>query len=583
MTDQIKSEIRDGMLIEWDVPIMMDDGVVLRADVYRPIEEGKYPVIMNHGTYGKWLHLEDAYPLQWKSMVENHPDVPAGSTNKYQTWEAVDPEKWVPDGYICVRVDSRGSGRSPGYLHPWSPREIKDYHDCIEWAAIQSWCNNKVGLCGISYYAMNQWQVAGLQPPHVTAMCAWEGAADFYRDMSFHGGLYNTWLDSWFENSAMPRQHGLGSNGYRSRVNGDLVSGPETLSEEELGSNRSDFAGEFFSHPMEGEFWKERSGNLSKIEVPFFSAGNWGGHGLHLRGNVEGFMRASSKEKWLEIHGLEHWTHFYTDYGVNLQKKFFGHFLKGEDTGWKDQPPVQLQVRHVDETFVERAENEWPLARTQWTKFYLHPEDHSLRPEPSSVAENVTYEALGDGVTFLTAPFEEETEFTGPSAAKLFVSSETEDADMFLVVRLFTGDMKEVVFQGALDPHTPIAHGWLRASHRKLDPELSLPYRPYHTHDEKQPLTPDKVYDLDVEVLPTCIVVPKGYRIGLSVRGNDYVYPGGGAQGPQSLGKMAFTGVGPYHHNDSRERPVSIFGGRVSLHFALDRQAHILLPVIPSK
>lgn len=583
MTSQFKSEIRDGMQIDWDVPIPMDDGIVLRADVYRPIGEGKYPVIMNHGTYAKWVHLEDAYPNPWNKMKENHPEVMAGSTNQYQTWEAVDPEKWVPDGYICVRVDSRGAGRSPGYLHPWSPRETKDYHDCIEWAAKQPWCSGKVGLCGISYYAMNQWQVAGLQPPHLTAMCAWEGAADFYRDVTFHGGLYNTWVDSWYENSAKPRQHGLGSRGYKSRVNGEWASGPETLSDEELGWNRCDFEEEFSSHSMDSEFWQERSADWPKVNVPFLSAGNWGGHGLHLRGNVEGFTRAASQEKWLEIHGLEHWTHFYTDYGVNLQKKFFGHFLKGEDTGWKDQPTVQLQVRHVGENFVQRSENEWPLARTKWTKYFLHPEDHSLRTEPASDPGGLTYETLSDGVTFLTPPLEEEVEITGPSAAKLFVSSETEDADLFVVLRVFTGDLKEVTFKGALDPHSPIAHGWLRASHRKLDAELSLPYRPYHCHDEKQPLTPGEVCELDVEILPTCIVVPAGYRIGFSVRGNDYVYPGGAVRGPQSLGQMAFTGVGPYKHVDTRNRPLSIYGGRVSLHVGADQQAHILLPIIPSK
>jgi len=143
--------------------------------------------------------------------------------------------------------------------------------------------------------------------------------------------------------------------------------------------------------------------------------------------------------------------------------------------------------------------------------------------------------------------------------------------------------MKEVTFQGALDPHSPIAHGWLRASHRKLDAELSLPYRPYHTHDVKEPLVPGKVFDLDVEILPTCIVVPAGYRIGLSVRGNDYVYPGGAAQGPQTLGKMEFTGVGPYKHVSRRNRPVSIFGGQVTLHTGAEQQAHILLPIIPPK
>ena len=92
---------------------------------------------------------------------------------------------------------------------------------------------------------------------------------------------------------------------------------------------------------------------------------------------------------------------------------------------------------------------------------------------------------MGDGVTFLTAPLDAETEITGPSALKLFVSSSTSDADLFIVLRVFSPDLQEVVFQGAIDPHTPIAQGWLRASHRKLDKKLSRPYRPYHTHDQQ--------------------------------------------------------------------------------------------------
>src|SRR4029453_18293077 len=116
-------------------------------------------------------------------------------------------------------------------------------------------------------------------------------------------------------------------------------------------------------------------------------------------------------------------------------------------------------------------------------------------------------------------------------AAKLHVSSETADADLFLIVRVLTPNMREVVFQGALDPHTPIAQGWLRASHRKLDPKLTLPYRPYPTHDEKQPLTPGKIYELDIEIWPTSIVAPAGYRPGLPGRGRDYEYPGGPAAG----------------------------------------------------
>jgi uncharacterized protein len=162
------------------------------------------------------------------------------------------------------------------------------------------------------------------------------------------------------------------------------------------------------------------------------------------------------------------------------------------------------------------------------------------------------------------------------------VSSETEDADLFLVVRVFSPNMKEVTFMGALDPNTPIAQGWLRASHRKLDPKLSLPFRPYHTHDEIQELTPGEIYELDIEVWPTCIVVPAGWRIGLTVRGRDYEWPGGVGQGLGTLGRV-FTGVGPFRHNHSRDRPASVFGGNVSLHAGPDMQAHLLLPIIPER
>jgi predicted acyl esterase len=243
---------------------------------------------------------------------------------------------------------------------------------------------------------------------------------------------------------------------------------------------------------------------------------------------------------------------------------------------------VQLQVRHPGEVFVERAENEWPLARTHWTKLYLDPATDTLSGKPVLAETSKTFAAMGDGLTFLTPPLEQETEITGPLAAKLFVSSSTRDADLFLVVRVFTPDLKEVTFQGAIDPHTPVAQGWLRASHRKLDPELTLPYRPYHTHDEKQPLTPGEPVELDIEIWPTCIVVPAGYRIGLSVRGRDYVYPGGSG-GKLSNFKNELTGCGPFLHDDPIDRPPEIFAGETTLHFGPGRQPYLLLPIIPAK
>ena len=313
------------MQIDWDVAITVDDGLVLRADVFRPAAPGRYPVLLTYGPYAKGLAFQEGYPTAWNKMVAEHPDVPYGSTNLHQNWEVVDPEKWVPDGYVCVRVDSRGCGRSPGVIDHFSPRETKDFYECIEWAGVQPWSNGRVGLNGISYYAINQWQVATLQPPHLAAMCVWEGAADWYRDMTHHGGILSTFWANWYDMQVKTVQYGLGERGPKSRATGAWVCGDATLSEKALAANRSDFGDDILAHPFDDAYHKARSPQWDKVTVPLLSAANWGGQGLHPRGNFEGYLRAASKEKWLEAHGIEHWTHFYTDYGVALQKKFFAH------------------------------------------------------------------------------------------------------------------------------------------------------------------------------------------------------------------------------------------------------------------
>lgn len=577
-----QSVVADNMKIDRDVPIPMDDGIVLRADVYRPTEAGRYPVILTYGPYGKGMPFQIGYKDQWRIMTTQHPDVSAGSTNKYQNWEVVDPEKWVPHGYACVRVDSRGAGRSPGCIDIFSPRESRDLYDCIEWAAVQSWSDGKVGLNGISYYAMNQWHVASLQSPHLVAMCAWEGAADFYRDIVRHGGIASlTFWENWYRTQVVHLEHGYGARGFTDPNSGLLVSGPETLTDEELAQNRVDLSGQVLAHPLDDDFYRERSPDWSKITVPVFSAANWGGQGLHPRGNFEGFTEPASEQKWLEVHGLEHWTHFYTDYGRELQLRFFDYFLKGVDNGWDRQPPVQLQIRHVDK-FVERHEQEWPIARTEWTRFYLDPARRMLQSETMADEAHLTYRAMSDGVTFVTAPLTGETEITGPVALKLFLASSTIDADVFAVLRVFDPNGNEVDFQGALDPRTPIGNGWLRASHRKLDPELSRDYRPFHAHDEYQPLVRGEVYELDVEIWPTCIVVPAGYRIALTLLGKDFERPLG--QGSGSLGTVInpMRGSGPFLHDNPQDRPLEIFDNEHTVYGGGERGSYLLLPIIPA-
>ena len=158
-------------------------------------------------------------------------------------------------------------------------------------------------MSGISYYAMNAWRAASLEPPNLAAICVWEGAADFYRDACYHGGILCVNRRNWFERQVKPVQHGLGERGPRSRVTGELVCGPETLSEEELAANRVEVYERIKAHPLDDGWHRALSADWTRVRVPVLSAGAWGGQAMHLRGNVEGFVRAATAEKWLELHG----------------------------------------------------------------------------------------------------------------------------------------------------------------------------------------------------------------------------------------------------------------------------------------
>jgi uncharacterized protein len=571
------------MIIERDLGISMDDGIVLKADVFRPDESSKFPVIMTMGPYAKGLRYQEGYAPQWNWLFDRHPEILKGSTGSYLAWETVDPELWVPDGFAIVRVDSRGAGRSPGVLDPWSPRETRDFYECIEWAGTQSWSNGNVGLCGISYYAINQWQVASLQPPYLKAVIPWEGAADHYRDITHHGGiLANVFLEAWYPKQVLSVQHGKGNNGPLDPWLKEPATGPETLNEHDLWTNRADYIGDLKKHVLDDNYHKTRSADFAKITVPLLSSANWGGFGLHERGNFEGFTESASAEKWLEVHGGRHEEAFYLPYAVELQKRFFSYYLKGVDNGWNHEAKVLLNVRYPDR-FERRKENEWPIARTLWTKVHLDAKEGTMLWSGSEEREEskTEFDALEDGVTFVTSPLETELEIIGPLAAKLHVSSSTIDTDLFLTLQAFDPSGKEIDFQGTLDPHTPLSQGWLRASHRKTDPHRSKPFRPYHTHDEIQPLTPSSSYELDVEMWPTCIVLPVSYRLALTIQGKDFERMS--VVESYFAGVVPYKGSGPFLHNDPIDRPKEIFGGKTTIYSGKDKDSFLLLPIVPRK
>ncbi len=566
----------EAMVVEWDVEIPMDDGTILRADVFRPADGRPAPVILSHGPYGKGLSFQEGRAEAWRALTGLHPEILDGSTNRYQCWEVVDPERFVPEGYVCVRVDSRGAGRSPGFLDPLSAREVADLYRCIEWAGTEPWSTGRVGLLGISYYAINQWQVAGLRPPHLAAICPWEGAADPYRDMSHHGGILSTFWESWYERRVLPVQHGVGARGYASAVTGELVAGPETLSEAELAANRADFPAALRAHGFDDEFYAARAPRWDAIDVPILSCANWGGQGLHGRGNFEGYLAAASRDKWLEVHGGAHWEEFYTDYGLALEQEFFARFLKGEDNGFGRDWRVQLLVRGVD-GFTVRREQEWPLARTAWTPYYLDPKAGTLGDKPGAPSAE-RYDALGTGITVLGEPLSAETEITGPLVAHLFVSTTAADADLFLVLRAFDPEGHEVLFRGAQDHRAPIAQGWLRLSHRGLDPERSLPWRPYYRHGAAETVVAGEIYEVAVELWPTSIVLPAGYRLALSVRGRDFQIDED--PGERGIAVRVMNGSGRCIHDDPEDRAEARLAGEVTIFGGEEHPSRLVLPVI---
>jgi uncharacterized protein len=271
------------------------------------------------------------------------------------------------------------------------------------------------------------------------------------------------------------------------------------------------------------------------------------------------------------MHTDTHFASMYLPDAVALQMQFFDHFLKGKDNGWDKRPPLILTIRDPRGSF-RRDENEWPIARTEWTRYYLNAEDGALSIDAPAKSGKAEYDALGDGITLRSASFDVDTEFTGPVAAKLFVSTSTTDMDLFLTMRLFDPDGNEVTFVGANDPRAPVSQGWLRVSHRKLDRERSRPFKPYHTHDERQPLNPGDVYEVDVEIWPTSIVAPAGHHLALTIGGKDFERPG--AQG-------LMKGSGIFLHNDPVDRPADVCSGKHAIHTGGDFASHLLMPLIP--
>ena len=526
-----RTEKAEGMIIQYDVAVKMRDGVKIYIDVYRPETEGKYPIIIAWGPYGK--HGRIKIENMVNSGLYDH------VFNEYTKFEAPDAVYWCRNGYAIINADPRGIWNSEGDLTLMSPQEVEDCYDLVEWAGTQSWSNGKVGMLGVSYLAWTQWKVAAANPPHLAAICPWEGVSDFYREFAFHGGIPETLFCPTFQRNV----------GFSTTRVEDLLEMQK-------------------QHPLFDDYWASKNAELSKITVPAFVVASWTDHGLHNRGTLEGFKKIASENKWLLVHGRKKWWHFYQPENVEKQRQFFNKFLKGIDNHVKDWPKVTLEIREKYYVGNLRTENEWPLARTQYTALFLNAGDGKMSKSPFEKEAQVRYNVNDINDKTQNAKFEfefdEKTELTGYMKLKLWVQADgSDDMDLFVAIEKIdrAGYLVPFAFFGNHDDG-PVALGWLRVSHRELDEEKSTPYQPVHKHQREIKLKAGEIVPVEIEIWPTSILFERGEKLRVVVQGSDiYSHPEGGH-------------TNAHKATVNRGEHVVYAGGKYD--------SHLLVPVIPA-
>jgi uncharacterized protein len=514
-----------------DVKIPMRDGAYLLGDIFRPIAPGKYPVVMALGVFGKafggGIICNEKQQLE-REVMEDHyfegntdPSPFAGGPSPWENHETANSVDWVPRGYIVLRVDGRGVGKTPGKEEMFSLQEAKDIYDTIEWAAKQPWSNGRVGLWGTGYYGMVSYNTAQLQPPHLKAMIPVSADSNSYRDYIYTGGgLFN--MFSGVRKNSCGKWQG---------VDWVRIAKAHPFDDPEIYGP----AGSICLGP-----------DLSKIKVPFWDAMGLSAT-IHTRGASEAYISSSSKNKKLTIlseTGIHFWA--YAKEFLEEHIAFFDYWLKGIDNGIMDGPPVKMMVRTGRGGFYWQSENEWPIARTQYTKYYLDasPSDWKgdgkkksfFKLQKSSVKQekSAAYPAGVEwkngsnwqyGASFVTEPMARDTLLAGYMELVTWVSSTTKDMELHAAVRVYDENNLEVPYPlGIFDITTgkdfPVSFGALKVSHRKLDPQKSTVFRPYHTHrkEDYQPLKPNEPVEAEVEIWPMTALVKKGYRIRLDIQ-----------------------------------------------------------------
>jgi predicted acyl esterase len=538
--NELRRNIR-GIIKMTDVRIPLRDGSYVCADVFRPAAAGRYPIVMSKGFYGKSFYHDcicnDADVIRKEEMEDRYfTGNPDGA--QYENHETVDTSVWVPEGYVCIRVDARGVCKSPGLQAPFSVQEAEDYYDAIEWAGTQAWSNGNVGLWGMSYLAMAQHSVASLQPPHLKAMIAQGTDADIYNEALYGGGIFgsgfwNWWWKIW-----------SGNNHCGDRPETDWMA--RVLATPFNDINAYGPRGSIFMRP-----------DMSKATAPVWIVGPQVGAIIHQLGSSETYIR-STAAKARKFDFTDAWfPGSYSKKSIAEHIRYFDYWLKGNDNGVMEEAPVRVQVRTGNGAHFVLHEHEWPIARTQYRRWYLDArpaewQNDDRRPNMLRIVESqpvasgcAEYAAdldLGTptlapagasdgtprwstGVSFISEPMQEDLLLAGYMKVGLWVQSSSEDMDVFVSLRVLDEHDREIRYESVVLPVDPVhihpvGHGLLKVSRRKLDDERTTEYWPVHTHLEGDcaPLQRGEIVPVEIGLNPSTAMIRKGHRLLVDVQ-----------------------------------------------------------------
>ena len=575
-----------------DVKVPLKNGLYVYADVFRPAKEGRFPVIMNCGPYGRAFYhhsIADDADFDVHEEMEERYFHGNAEGQVFENHETVNTVDWVPHDYIVMRVDGPGSGKNPGTLAPFGIETAEAFRDAIDWAGQQPWCNGNVGLWGMSYYAMSQHAAASLEPEHLKAMIAIGTDVDLYDEVAYTGGILNEeFFVHWYK------------AGVLAAVCGEPNAVDFVGMLKEASFRDSDTAAAFGPRST-----ILMSPDMSRVKVPLWSVActTHMAH-FHQLGSSEAYLATNTTAKKLDF--WEDWfTKAYSRAAIADHRAFFDHWLKGVDNGIMDKPPVRLEIRSGNGASYIQEEQEWPIARTTYPRWFFDampsdwkgdayrsdclrlttmaptadrraeysaeiPMEWRSGPPPCflPVKPPSVLESWKTGISFISEPVEEDMVFAGYGKARLWVSSTSEDMDIYLSVRILDEDGREVDYAGPITmgmnvPNYPLAKGWLKASHRKIDVSRSSHYTVKHTHRKADhaPLRPNEVVPVDIEIIPNTALVRKGYRIRVDIQ--------------------PFDGVdhGPRHGYDATYHDRA----RNTIYTGPDRPGFIQLPIVAAK